>query len=164
MSYSKDIAIDKSQLDYEWLRQSLLYFKYSELYANAIFERDKAKERLEVVKAKIDLDIRKSPEEYGISRITEGAIASAITLDEEYVEAKNDYLNAVKEVNILAGVKGALEHKKSALETLAKLYLSGYWGEAKIPAEARTKYSKDDERQTEALKRNNRLKTRTRSK
>ena len=160
MGFKEDAQIDKLALDYEWLRQSTLYHKYSTAYANAVFERDKAKERLELVRAELDSEIRKYPEDFGLTKVTEPAVASAIVQDERYQEAKNEYLDTVREMNIVAGAKTAMEHKKTALEVMAKLYLSGYWGEAKIPSEARKKYSESDNEQTEALKRNKRLKSR----
>ena len=61
-------------------------------------------------------------------------------------------------MNVIQGSKTAMEHKKSALEVLAKLYLSGYWGEARIPGEARKQF--DTEEETKALNSSSRLKRR----
>lgn len=162
MSFSQDVNIDKNNLDYEWIQQARLFNKYSELYANAMFERDKNKERLSLVKAQIDGDIRKDPESYGFTgKPTEPAIASLIQQDERYTDAQSDYISSVRDMNIIAGTKIAMEHKKSALEALAKLYLSGYWSEARIPGEARKKYETEEE--TKALNKSSRLRQRKRN-
>lgn len=156
MSFSDDAKIDKHQLDYEWLRQASLFHKYAEAHANAMFERDKLKERLDLVKAQIDSAIRSDPEDYGfLTKPTEPAISSAIIQDLDYIEAKTSYLNAIREMNIVVGARIAMEHKKAALETLAKLYLSGYWAEARIPTEVRKQFQDDSE--AEALNANERM-------
>lgn len=163
MSFKEDVSIDRHSLDYEWLRQADLFHKYSEDYANAMFERDKKKERLTLVKAQIDGDIRLDPESYGFTgKPTEPAIASLIIQDERYEVANSVYLEAVRDMNVVAGAKIAMEHKKTALEVLAKLYLSGYWGEARIPDEARKKYETENE--STALNSSSRLQSRLKSK
>ena len=159
MSFSEDVLIDKHALDEEWLNQARLFAKYSALYADAMFERDKLKERLSLVKAQIDHDIRQDPESYGFTgKPTEPAIASLIIQDDRYELIITEYYKSVRDMNVIAGTKTAMEHKKSALEVLAKLYLSGYWGEARIPEEARKKY--ETETETEALNDSPRLKRR----
>lgn len=156
MSFRDDAKIDKHGLDYEWLRQAELFQKYAVEYANAMFERDKAKDRLELIKAEVDSEIRGDPESFGFEgKPTEPAIASAILQSSEYKEAKGNYLSSVREMNIVMGAKGAMEHKKAALETLAKLYLSGYWGDVRIPQEVRKQYQNDSE--AEALDASSRM-------
>ncbi len=156
MSFSEDVFIDKTRLDFEWLNQARLFNKYSELYANAMFERDKKKERLALIKAQIDHDIRQDPESYGFTgKPTEPAIASLIQQDNRFIEAQSELTEANRDMNVIIGTKIAMEHKKSALEVLAKLYLAGYWGEARIPGEVRKKYNSESE--TEALNQSKRL-------
>lgn len=164
MSFSDDARIDKHQLDFEWLRQASLFHKYAEAYANAMFERDKAKERLDLVKAQVDSAIRSEPEDYGfLTKPTEPAIASAILQDPDYIEAKSKYLNSVREMNIVMGAKTAMEHKKSALETLSKLYLSGYWAEVRVSKEARKKYQESNDAEAEALNASARMQRRSKN-
>ena len=157
MGYKDDLRIDRHTLDEEWMRQPGLFAKYSEEYAESIFLRDKAKDQMELINAEIDSDVRADPVEFGMEgKVTDKAIASAVSQAEEVIQAKGDYLEACKDCNVLLGAKISFEHKKSALDALVKLYLSGYWGEVKVPVEAKDKF--DTEQQTKGLQENVRLK------
>jgi hypothetical protein len=138
--YSADLQIDKYKLSEEWEDQSLLYMKWAERYAQAIYERDRLKEKMDLVKAQIDLYIRKNPNQYGFDtkpKPTEAAITNTILNEEEYQEAVEDYLLAKKNVNILQGVKDAMEHKKKALEAETSLWIGNYYSDPKVPEKAK---------------------------
>jgi hypothetical protein len=163
LSFKDDVSIDRHSLDLEWLKQAQLFNKYSEACANAIYERDKAKERMDLTKAQVEFDIRNDFDSYGLeSKPTEGAIASLSIQDVRNIEARESLLLAQRDLNIITGTKVAMEHKKTALEVLSKLYLSGYWAEVRVSSEARKKYGEDDyeEEVKEALNANPRIRRR----
>lgn len=161
MGFKEDIRIERHTLDEEWMKQPALFAEYSEKYAQAMFERDKAKEQADLIKAQIDSEVRADPVKWGIEgKVTEGGITGAVLQSEEYLDAKDAFLTASLECNIMLGAKAALEHKKSALDALVKLYLSGYWGEVKVPVEVQDAY--EDSKQIEVLEKNPRLKVRGR--
>jgi len=137
LSYREDIFLDTDSLDMEWTRQSSLFCKYSELYANAAFERDTLKEKVEYIKAEVALDIRENPEAYGLSKVTEGSIKELVTINQKVTDITDELLLATKNANILYGVKCAFEHKKAALESLGRLYVSGYFGDPKVESKAK---------------------------
>lgn len=144
LNYEEDMTLDRHQLDFEWNRQPTLYLKYSVLYADLASYRDEAKEKLQRVDASIDLDIRSNWESFGFeTKPTEAAIKSTIIQDATHIKASDEYIMAVREVNIAQGAKVALDHKKSALEKLSTLYLSGYWADPRIPEDAKNEHQKD---------------------
>ncbi len=144
IDYEEDMELDQHGLDFEWLRQSSLYLKYSVLYADLASYRDEAKEELQRIDAEIDLEIRADWNSFGFeTKPTEGAIRAVILQDDRHINASKAHINALREVNIVQGAKVALDHKKSALERLSTLYLSGYWADPRIPKEAKDEYQKD---------------------
>jgi hypothetical protein len=133
MGIKDDLYIDKFSLDTACLQQAMLYSKYSMELAEVAFTRDTMKEQLEILKAEVDGEIRSSPEEYGLpSKPTETAIKNMVTCDSRVVDFTSLFLAKSKEYNILMGVRIALEHKKSALELLVKLHVSGYYAETNV--------------------------------
>lgn len=131
--YEQDMYIDEDALDMECLEQAALMAKYSRLLAEAQQERDLAKEALELSKAEIDKKIRKSPEKYGIEKITESVITNTILLDGYFQDMSSTYHDANFEFNVLKGVVSAIEQRKSMLEGLVKLHGQNYFAGPSIP-------------------------------
>ena len=129
--YTKDIEVNEGDLKEEWERQPGLYLHYSFKLASAERTRNKAKERLDVVRAELDRDIRKDPKEYGLEKTTETVIASTILTQDEFTETNETYIDKSYEVSVLQGVVRAFDHKKKALENLVSLHIAGYNAEPK---------------------------------
>lgn len=56
--YNEDLKIDFNSLEKCWQNQASNYMKWSEKWANAVAERDRAKELVEVVRAEVDGEVR----------------------------------------------------------------------------------------------------------
>ena len=134
-TYKEDLEIDKYSLDDELQKQAMLFAEWAEKEVDAQFERDKAKERLEVVKAEADRSIRAAAEKRN-AKITESAIQNMVILHEGVREANSEHLDSVKNAKVMAVAREAFEHKKRALEKMVDLFLSNYWAEPRIKAEA----------------------------
>jgi len=160
MRYKDDLRIDKYSLDTEWEKQPMVYMKWAENYAEAVFERDKAKRALELVKAKIDSDIRQNPEKYGFDKKpTEAAIVSEIVQSAEYQDVYDEFIQANKRMNILAGAKEAMSQRKKALESLTDLMIAGYYSQPYVKLEAREKIADEGSMEVrKLLKKNKRIK------
>jgi len=96
MNYEKDITIDDSALDLEWLDQPKLMLKYAQYVAQLSMERDILKEQVDVVKAELDAEIRTDPEKFGLSKITEGAVSNTILVQEKYKQIMKDCKRSCK--------------------------------------------------------------------
>lgn len=125
--FKKEIFIDKNSLDDELVRQPQLYCDWTEQEAEAQYNRDKNKEKLDLVKAELDGEIRKNPVKYGIEKITESAISNAIIQNSKYQEANNIYLQSVQDARILGVAKTSFDMRNNSLKGLVSLFVSGYW-------------------------------------
>jgi hypothetical protein len=133
MNYEQDIRIDNSALDVEWLEQAALFMKYARHSAQTMRDLDEAKQALDVVKAELDLDIREHPEEHNVSKVTEGAIQSAIILSEKYKKSFKVYLESKFENDMASKAINAMNQRKEALENLVRLHSQSYFAGPKIP-------------------------------
>lgn len=133
--FEADISIDPDSLDVEWLNQPKLLMKYSKLEADARAELEKAKEYVAFIKAQTDMSIRSNPAVYGIEKVTESAITSAITTDAGVREAVQRFNKVHHLLNLVANAVKAIEQRKSALENLVKLFGLEYFSS---PSDTRT--------------------------
>lgn len=132
-NYEKEVQIDESALDIEWLEQPDKMRKMVKLQAQLKKEYDFAVEKLSVIKAQLDFDIRSNPEKYNIEKVTEKAVESAILLQDEYKQASKEVIEARYEYESAKGGVLSFEHRKSSLENLVKLLLQGYFAGPKMP-------------------------------
>jgi hypothetical protein len=127
MDYEKDLQIDKYGLDDEWAKQAHLFHHWSIILAEAEMVRDKAKENIDLVKAELDLAIRSDPSKFGLEKITESAVNSAIVTDKKYRLVLDDYNQLKYNHKIIQSAIESLNHKKYALDNLVRLFLSEYY-------------------------------------
>jgi len=162
MGFKEDLAIDQFRLDYEWKRQASLFAEWGEKEAEAQFERDKLREKLDLTKAELDIAIRSNPTSFGLDKITEGAIQSKILQQPEYQEANEKYLQSVRDAKVMGVAKEAFEHRKKGLEKMTDLYLANYYAEPYIRKEAKEKIENESQKGAvqalnESMKSKNRL-------
>jgi hypothetical protein len=137
----KDLDIDKNNLDVECIDQPRRFMRWSVEYAEAIRIRDEAKRKASVTKSNVNLDIRSRPSAYGIEKATEGSINAALESNEEVNTAEKAISDAQYAVNIFGAAKEALDQRRSMLERLVALYISGYYSQVKLGTEAVGKLS-----------------------
>lgn len=135
-----DFTPDRDNLDDEWVRQPELYHSYAVQLADARKVQDERKNKLEVIQAELDSEIRQNPEEFGLeSRVTEGSIKATIIQHSRYTKALQRLLDAKHSVDILQAAVVALDHKKKALENLVYLHGQDYFSSPKARGEDREK-------------------------
>lgn len=182
--YDQDHYLDKLNLDVEVAQQSGLYMKWSKRAARATKERiileeklklikDAAKRTLEEVRAKIDSQIRLNPENFGYDKkpneeAIKGIIVQSDAYKKEYDDgirkieiAVKEYAEAVENEKVMEGATTGMNHKRSSLENMTKLWLGGYYADPKIDPDMR-KNMEDSGRaeHVKGLKENIRLKKR----
>ena len=155
MGYRDDAKIDIYSLHTEWAGQPTVYMDYAEQYADAVAFMMRAQEKVSVTKtegkkkidekrAEVDADIRASFTTSDGKKLTEAAITNLIVLDEEFkgvqeqvaqevAVAINDHIEAVRNKELLEGVKVGFSHRKTALENEVQLFLQGYYSDPKVP-------------------------------
>lgn len=130
MAINPDLfEIDSANLDEEWMMQPKVFLKYSLKSAEARETFERAKAKLDVARAELDLMIRKDPETFGLEKITESAITNTILLQPEYKEALEEVHTSQHAYNILQATVQALDHRKRALENLVDLHGMQYFAE-----------------------------------
>ncbi len=135
-SYKDDVKIDLYKLHFELQRQSGLYMKWAERHADALLERDRVKERLDLMRSELDAEIRRNPTEFSFpenKKPTEAAITATIIKDTEFSKESDTLIEANRNVNIVAGAKEAMNHRKKGLENLVQLWIAGYFSDPSIP-------------------------------
>ena len=148
--YQKDLMVDADMLDLLWVRQPHLFMKYSEASAEANDLVRKKKNDLEVIDAKIDQEIRISLEGEG-KKITEGGVKALVLADDRHNTALIDYNDALHRSELCAAAVKAMEHKKSALQSLVQLCLSGYTAMPKVPRDIKSELRKFDKKEEEVM-------------
>lgn len=133
--YEKDLFIDESALDVEWLGQPMLMVKYSRELASAEREVARLKEKISVEQAKLDKEIRTNPEKYGLYdiKITEAVVTNAIVTNKEFRKLKDELIDANYEVGMLKGAVDAVKQRKDALQDLVKLHGQQYFAGPTMP-------------------------------
>ena len=128
--YNKDIEIDENDLEGEWLVHPAIVMYYNKAFADAQYNRDKLKIKLDQESAKLDSDVRKNWKDLNFdSKPTENAIRSYILLHPNYRKAEIKHLKAIREVVMLTGVRNSFEHRKKALENIVSLRITGFHSE-----------------------------------
>ena len=139
-SYADELKIDRFDLDTEWLDQAPRFMRWAEMAAEAVYARDKAKEKLEYLEAELDAEVRAGWD--GLcpgQKITEGGIKSWVRTQPTYRQAVDELNVATRNMNILTAAKTAFEHRKKALEEIDKLFLAGYFSKPTISEQSRYK-------------------------
>jgi len=133
MNYEEDVKIDDSALDIECADQASLFLKYAKHAAEARRTLDDVKQSLDITKAEIDKQIREDPEKFGIAKVTEGSIQSAILTDKTYAKAYKTFSDAKFEADMAQNAVQAMNTKKDMLETLTKLHGQSYFAGPRVP-------------------------------
>lgn len=128
-NYKEDLKIDQNNLEKEWLEQPSLYMYYAEAYADAILERDEAKNELERIYCKLDNSLIKDWEKYFDKSPSEQMRKNKIFLNQEYKKALAEFDKCTHNVNLLQAAKYAFDHRRKALEHLVTLLVSGFHSE-----------------------------------
>ncbi len=133
LNYERDVQIDPTALDVEWLAQAELMRKYTQHCADMKKEMDDSKEQLDFMKAEIEMDVRSRPDAYGLAKPTEAGIQSTVLLQEKYQDQAKKYAKARYEYDVAVGAVRAIDQKKTALENLVKLLGVSYFAGPKEP-------------------------------
>ena len=133
MNYDKDIRIDESALDIEWLDQPSLLMKYSRNAAQLDLDCKRKKVELSLIEAELDSKIRENPSRYKLEKVTEGAIKAIIQKDKGYQECQEELFTMEYEVNVANKAILAFTQRKEALENLVRLHGQQYFAGPRVP-------------------------------
>jgi hypothetical protein len=123
-------GFDKYSLDDEAVSQSRLVGILAPVFAKAKNDYAIAKKAFERLEGKKTLDIRRNYKEYGFEfkdELKEKAIQAVIDDLEEIREAYNEFLSILHRLNIIEGLVGSMDHRKTMLRLAGDLYIREYY-------------------------------------
>lgn len=129
MNYARDVSIDYNNLHFEWARQPDLTLQYGEELAEARRLTDKAKEALDVAKAKA---FQKALAE--VQKPVD-AVKAAADLDPDFLNAVESYNMAQHNQRLVQVAYDAVQVKKTALENWVRLHGQEYFAQPIEPRE-----------------------------
>ena len=71
---------------------------------------------------------------YGLSKVTESAVKSAVVLHPDVMKAKRDAIESAELADKAKNLANAFEHRRSMLNAEVELYVNNYWGEPGMKA------------------------------
>lgn len=131
--------VDRNRLDDEWVKQPSNVKEASDRLAEAKRDLALSKRKLEVLEAEVALEIRENPEKFGLTKVTEKSVESAVISDSRIEKAKQEGIRLDYEYDIYKGFCLSLEHKKKALEDLVFLWSREFYSTPKAPEIAKEK-------------------------
>jgi len=130
-NYKKDIQIDESNLEGEWIEQASLFLHYAELHTEAAYEKDKRKAQLDYTYSILYDEIKSNWNQHFDKQPTEPAIKEWILRNPKYKEAESVFIESVRTASLLLNVKVSFDHRKKGLENLVSLKIGGFYSEPK---------------------------------
>lgn len=127
----QQLAIDKSVLDDEVIRQPVLFYTVSEHLTDAIAERDAAKEDLNATDAELDAKWRRAAAKAG-EKATETMIVRKVQTDPKHEKAFDAWLDAKTKADKLLALKEAFQQRSYMLRDLVSLYSANYYEAASV--------------------------------
>lgn len=128
LSLEKDLTIDISRMDSEWITLPSLYFKYREEGDYLDIRLRKLKIELDFETAKLDGLVRGDPLTYvGVEKPTEAQIRCYIGSSDKVFEIQEKILIVEKKRKLLASAVAGLEMKRDSLKYLTQLINGEYF-------------------------------------
>ena len=132
MSENNPLEIDEFNLEKEWKDQPTLMGKWVKDAADAQYAYDSAKSSLTLVEADLGHEVRLSPGNYGVTKISNDAVDIAVKGQSAYRVAIRDVDKARHTLALVNGMVTALDHRKRALGMLVELWTKDYYANPKV--------------------------------
>jgi hypothetical protein len=160
--YDTDLSIDLNYLHLECQKHPELAMKYSKLFAKAKRKASILEEKVKTLRSQLVKQANENPDMY----LGKGVKATAPNVEAyyrdntEYKEVKQNWIDAVYEMDLLEGAKFAFAARKSMLEEEVRLHGQQYYSTPEINdlSEASKQFNEIKERLVE-----NRIRERMRS-
>jgi len=135
LDYEKDIEIDESALDVEWLDQANLALRYGRHYVALRRQVQLAEERVKTIRSDLIAEANEDPEgKLGKSKPNASDIEAYYRRSEVYRKAKTDLIDKEYELGYAEIAKNEISFtRKAALENLVTLHGQQYFAGPRIP-------------------------------
>jgi hypothetical protein len=135
MNYEKDVIIDESALDIEWVEQARLAIKYGRYWAECKQELTLAEENIKLVRSELVKEAFANGEELlGNAKPTGPQIESYYRNHKRHKAAKQEWVDAKFEADVAEIAYKEISYaRKAALENLVKLHGQNYFAGPSVP-------------------------------
>jgi len=123
------LDVDETVLDKQSSEQPRLIWKYMRALADAIMASDYAEAEFKVTQAELDEDIRASPNDYGIDKITEPAVKLALARTQDYQKAQTKVIKCRYAVKVQEAAVASLDHRRTTLSHFIQLREQSYFAQ-----------------------------------
>lgn len=151
MDYGKDIKIDDTALDVEWLNQPALAIKWGVYWANCTMKVQQAEENVKLVRSELIEKVTGDPEKYLEEDVkpTAPIVEAYYRNHKEHKKAKKDLVKAQFELNVAIITKGEFSSgRKEALKNLVILHGQNYFAGPSVPRDLTKEASKQEIQKT----------------
>ena len=128
-NFGEDTKINRFKLEEECEKHPGIYYIYMEALADARIIVDKRKDKLELISSEVYLNYSGMDKLPNGSKTTGENVKAYVNKDEKVQSAKKKLLEAKSDLSTLEAAGKALEHKKSQLDNLRHLWISGYYSD-----------------------------------
>lgn len=129
MNYEKDIKIDETALDVEWLHQPRLALKYGMHYAECYKKVQQIEESIKVCRAELTKEANEK-----LDKPTAPNVESYYRTHPRHIALKQEWIEATYELNIADAAKKEIGNsRKLALENLVRLNGQNYFASPTMP-------------------------------
>lgn len=151
--FRDDLRIDVNALDVAAATQADLFFYWAEKSAKTKTKYERTKQQLDLLRARLQLEARESPEKFGLVRVTEAAITAVVEGSETVIEKVGELLRAREDVLVLEQCVAAMDQRKKMICELISLHGLQYFAGPSTPRNIMSAYKDHAKRREEDLRR-----------
>jgi len=153
LDYMKDVIIDETALDLEWLDQANLAAKYGKHWALCRKRLLEAEEKVKVIRAELVIEANTDPRKCcNKDKPNAADIEAYYRNSKRHKKAKEEWLEAQYECDMAEIAKNEISYtRKVALENLVRLHAQQYFAGPKVPRDlSKERTSKELQKRTDA--------------
>jgi hypothetical protein len=141
LNYERDIQIDESVLDLEWLDQASLAYKYGRNYADCRRRFTEAEEKVKIIRSELVKKANEDPKgTCGKDKPIAADIEAYYRSHPDHIAAKDEWVQAQYDLDMAEIAKNEIGFtRKAALENLVKLHGQQYFAGPKVAVDLHTK-------------------------
>lgn len=125
--FRQDVKLDKYNLAEEAEIQAALVQFWTEKLSDAMAAKDAADAELDLTEATVNLNYRRNPID-GF-KVTEEVVKNWTLTHEDVVKARQKYLDACDEVNVLKSAVDSIRAKGDMIKVEKDLFIAGYFAD-----------------------------------
>jgi len=131
--FREDKEIDPSQLDVECVRLGERTYKWAQAAIEAEKVEEEAKFKMGLAEARLEIECRKNPENFGLTRVTDASVKAAVLSHPDVSAAFKKWLDAKRNHKLLQAAVRVMDTKKRMLQGLITLHGQQYFAGPSVP-------------------------------